>query len=135
MHTVRLSHIVTLVLFVTMLLMAPPTLASKPPAKNKKDAPMVFTLNALPGTFIARDSGPADVYDLTLYGVRAEAFWFSTRPYPHADSLTTEEALMMIGFSASKENPLGWYDTGRTCLRQACLDWIVEVWNDCYPAG
>ncbi|MDZ8261492.1 MbtH family protein [Nostoc sp. ChiQUE01b] len=29
-----------------------------------------------------------------------------------------------------RENPLGWKDAGKNGLKQECLDYIKEVWND-----
>jgi uncharacterized protein YbdZ (MbtH family) len=34
---------------------------------------------------------------------------------------------------ADRENPLGWYDAGKTGTKQECLDYIKEVWTDMRP--
>ncbi len=34
---------------------------------------------------------------------------------------------------ASKENPLGWKDAGKSGLKHECLDHIKEVWTDMRP--
>ena len=34
---------------------------------------------------------------------------------------------------ADKEIPLGWKDTGKSGLKQECLDYIKEVWTDMRP--
>ena len=34
---------------------------------------------------------------------------------------------------ADRENPLGWRDAGKTGDRQACLDYIEQVWTDMTP--
>jgi len=34
---------------------------------------------------------------------------------------------------ADKKIPLGWKDTGRSGLKQECLDYIKEVWKDMRP--
>ena len=31
---------------------------------------------------------------------------------------------------ADRENPLGWKEVGKTGEKQACLDYIEEVWTD-----
>ena len=32
-----------------------------------------------------------------------------------------------------RENPLGWKDAGKTCLKAECLAYIAEVWTDMRP--
>jgi MbtH protein len=32
-----------------------------------------------------------------------------------------------------RENPLGWKDAGYSGLKQACLEYIKEVWTDMRP--
>jgi len=32
-----------------------------------------------------------------------------------------------------KQNPLGWFDAGKSGLKQECLDYIKEVWTDMRP--
>ncbi|WP_017328291.1 MbtH family protein [Synechococcus sp. PCC 7336] len=32
-----------------------------------------------------------------------------------------------------RENPLGWKDVGKSGTKQACLDYISEVWTDMRP--
>ena len=32
-----------------------------------------------------------------------------------------------------REIPLGWRDAGKSGDKQACLDWIEEVWTDMRP--
>ena len=34
---------------------------------------------------------------------------------------------------ADRENPIGWSDVGTTGSKQACLDYIEEVWVDMRP--
>jgi MbtH protein len=34
---------------------------------------------------------------------------------------------------ATKENPLGWNDVGRTGSKKVCLTYIEEVWTDMRP--
>lgn len=34
---------------------------------------------------------------------------------------------------ASRENPLGWRDAGKTGSKQECLAYIEEVWTDMRP--
>ncbi|MEH1789503.1 MbtH family NRPS accessory protein [Nostoc sp.] len=34
---------------------------------------------------------------------------------------------------ANRENPLGWNDTGKTGLKEECLNYIKEVWTDVRP--
>ncbi|HEX4417756.1 MAG TPA: MbtH family protein [Kofleriaceae bacterium] len=34
---------------------------------------------------------------------------------------------------ADRENPLGWRDAGKSGDRQACLDYIEQVWTDMTP--
>ena len=34
---------------------------------------------------------------------------------------------------AERENALGWQDAGKTGTRQACLDYIQQVWTDMRP--
>lgn len=34
---------------------------------------------------------------------------------------------------SERENPLGWKDAGKNGLKQECLDYIKEVWNDMRP--
>lgn len=34
---------------------------------------------------------------------------------------------------AERENPLGWFDVGKSGLKQDCLDYIAEVWTDMRP--
>lgn len=34
---------------------------------------------------------------------------------------------------AYREIPLGWKDTGKSGLKQECLDYIKEVWTDMRP--
>ncbi|MFB2976520.1 MbtH family protein [Microseira sp. BLCC-F43] len=34
---------------------------------------------------------------------------------------------------ASRENPLGWKDAGKSGLKQECLAYIKEVWTDMRP--
>lgn len=34
---------------------------------------------------------------------------------------------------ADRQNPLGWNDTGKTGSREACLNYIEEVWTDMRP--
>ena len=32
-----------------------------------------------------------------------------------------------------RENPLGWFDAGKSGLKAECLDYIKEVWTDMRP--
>jgi MbtH protein len=34
---------------------------------------------------------------------------------------------------ADRENPLGWFDAGKSGTKQQCLDYIAEVWTDMRP--
>jgi MbtH protein len=34
---------------------------------------------------------------------------------------------------ADRENPLGWYDAGKSGTKQQCLEHIAEVWTDMRP--
>jgi MbtH protein len=34
---------------------------------------------------------------------------------------------------ADRQNPLGWRDTGTVGTKQACLDYIEQVWTDMRP--
>jgi MbtH protein len=34
---------------------------------------------------------------------------------------------------ADRENPLGWYDVGKSGLKADCLAYIKEVWTDMRP--
>jgi MbtH protein len=34
---------------------------------------------------------------------------------------------------ADRPNPLGWTDAGKSGTKQACLDYIKEVWTDITP--
>ena len=34
---------------------------------------------------------------------------------------------------ASRDNPIGWQDVGKSGLKQECLDYIEEVWTDMRP--
>ena len=34
---------------------------------------------------------------------------------------------------ASRENPLGWRDTGKSGVKAECLDYIKQVWTDLRP--
>lgn len=34
---------------------------------------------------------------------------------------------------AHRENPLGWYDAGKTGLKADCLSYIKEAWTDMRP--
>ncbi|NER85390.1 MAG: MbtH family protein [Leptolyngbya sp. SIO1D8] len=34
---------------------------------------------------------------------------------------------------AHLENPLGWYDAGKTGLKSECLEYVKEVWTDMRP--
>ena len=34
---------------------------------------------------------------------------------------------------ADRETPVGWRDAGKSGTRQACLDYIQEVWTDMRP--
>lgn len=34
---------------------------------------------------------------------------------------------------ASRENPLGWRDVGKSGLKSECLEYINEVWTDMKP--
>jgi MbtH protein len=34
---------------------------------------------------------------------------------------------------AHKDNPLGWYDTGKSGTKTECLDYIEQVWTDMRP--
>lgn len=34
---------------------------------------------------------------------------------------------------ADQANPLGWQDTGKSGLKQECLDYIKQVWTDMRP--
>ncbi|GAB1540309.1 MbtH family protein [Scytonema sp. NUACC21] len=36
-------------------------------------------------------------------------------------------------WSVDRENPFGWKDTGKSGLKQECLDYIKEVWTDMRP--
>jgi len=34
---------------------------------------------------------------------------------------------------SERANPLGWSDTGKSGLKQECLDYVREVWTDMRP--
>ena len=34
---------------------------------------------------------------------------------------------------ADRENPLGWYNAGKSGTKHECLDYIKEVWTDMRP--
>lgn len=34
---------------------------------------------------------------------------------------------------AERENPLGWFDVGKSGLKEECLAYIKEVWTDMRP--
>jgi len=34
---------------------------------------------------------------------------------------------------AHRENPLGWWDSGKSGLKSECLEYIKEVWTDMRP--
>lgn len=36
-------------------------------------------------------------------------------------------------WAAERENPLGWYDVGKTGPKDECLAYIKEVWTDMRP--
>lgn len=59
---------------------------------------------------------------------------------PSADSEDTREYKVVINHEeqysiwfASRPNPLGWTDVGKTGSKQECLDHIKEVWTDITP--
>jgi MbtH protein len=34
---------------------------------------------------------------------------------------------------ANRENPLGWFDVGKSGTKQECLDYIQQAWTDMRP--
>ena len=41
--------------------------------------------------------------------------------------------MMYSIWPADRENPLGWKEVGKVGEKQACLDYIEEVWTDMRP--